>query len=188
MSPAHAAAKRGRAWRSLLVGGAIVAAHAAIALLLTQRTVHIRVDPETVQPMIVRIIEPQAVSLLSLNPDLAPAEPAMALKMPTLPAEFEATDPAMQPPTIDPEMRLDVSTYSARALLPSGAVVTVILLLEIGPDGSVMSAKLVRRAAEDAANEVALEYARNTHWLPGRVDGQPKTMQASLTVILGERA
>jgi TonB family protein len=187
MSPSRVVARRGSAWRSLLVGAVIVAAHIAIALLMMQKAVHVRVDKETVQPMLVRIIEPQAASFLSLNPDLAPAESAVALKMPTLPAEFETTDLSLQPPTIDPEVHLDVSTYSARALLPFGTVATVMLLLEISPDGSVMSAEVVRSDAGSAANEAALEYARSTQWRPGRVDGEAKTMQASLTVILGEQ-
>jgi TonB family protein len=69
-----------------------------------------------------------------------------------------------------------------------GFVATVILLLEISPDGSVMSAQVVRSNANDAANAAAIQYAHATRWMPGKIGGEPRAMQASLTVILGERS
>ena len=187
ISPAREAARSGRAWRSFVVGSAIVVAHAVVALLLLQNTSDLRANREFVQPMVMEIIEPQPSSFLALNGELEPAEPAIVLKMPAVATEFESTEASLLPPKIDPDMRLDVASYSARALLPPGVVATVILALEIGPDGSVMSAKVVRSNAEDAANQAALAYALATQWMPGRIDGEPRAMQASLTVILGEQ-
>jgi TonB family protein len=165
----------------------IAAAHVVVVLLGMRASSQIHSSEEPVQPMSAEIIAPQAASLLSLNPDLAPAEIAVTLEMPNLSAELESAEPSLQPPMIDPDMRLDVSSYSARAALPAGAVATVILLLGIGPDGSVTSAEVIRSNAADAANEAAIDYAKSTQWKPGRVDGEPRAMQASLTVILGER-
>jgi hypothetical protein len=36
-------------------------------------------------------------------------------------------------------------------------------------------------------NAAAIDYAHATRWTPGTMGGEPRAMQASLTVILGER-
>lgn len=186
LNPTSLAIRRARTWRSLFVGGAIIAAHAAIAVLMMRMPAPVRAgDP--VLPMIAEIIELQPASFLSLNSELAPAEPNVVLKMPDSSEKLESTELSRLPPMIDPELRVDVAAYSARALLPSGSVAAVILLLEIGPDGSVMSAQVVRSNAGEIANEAAIDYAKATRWKPGTVDGVPMAMQASLTVILGEQ-
>jgi hypothetical protein len=51
----------------------------------------------------------------------------------------------------------------------------------------VLSAEVVRSNCGDAANAAALDYSRATRWMPGTIAGEPRAMQASLTVILGER-
>jgi hypothetical protein len=50
-----------------------------------------------------------------------------------------------------------------------------------------MSAQVVRSNGGDAANAAAIQYAWATRWMPGKIGGEPRAMQASLTVILGER-
>ena len=92
-----------------------------------------------------------------------------------------------EPARIDPTLAVDVAFYSARARLAPGMIATVLLLLDIAPDGSVTAAKVIRSDAGEDANLAALEYARATHWAPGMINGEPRAMQASLTVILGER-
>jgi hypothetical protein len=52
----------------------------------------------------------------------------------------------------------------------------------------VLSAQIVRSNADEAANAAAINYARATKWIPGSIDGEPRAMQASLTVIFGEHA
>jgi hypothetical protein len=59
------------------------------------------------------------------------------------------------------------------------------LLLQIGADGAVISAGIVRNGGE-AANTAAIDYARETRWIPGTIDGKSRAMQGSLTVILGD--
>jgi len=186
-NPGRAAIRRARAWRPLLLGIAITALHGAVALLLMGGQSGARPHEVAVLPIVANLIEPQSSSFLSLNPELESARFPVAINMPTLPVDLESSDTSLQPPILDPEMRLDVSAYSARALLPLGTVAAVILLLDIGEDGAVLSAKVVRSDAGEAAKGAAVDYALATRWIPGRVDGEPKAMQASLTVILGER-
>ena len=185
-TPSHTGLVRSqRVKRRVIVGCLIAAGHVAVVLLALRNSDQLQTHDEPVLPMFAEFFEPQPSSDLSLNPELPPAEVAIKLAMPDLPA-IEAAELSLQPPMINPDLRLDTSPYSARAGLPDGATATVILLLDIGPDGSVMSASVVRSNAADTANEAALDYAKATQWMPGRVDGEPRAMQASLTVILGE--
>ena len=147
----------------------------------------LKIDQAPVLPIVAATIDLQASSFLSLNPELEPADLPVLLEVPALPADSGLTELSIQSPIIDPEIRLDVSAYNARALLPPGSVAAVILLLEIGANGSVLSAQVVRSDTSESANEAAREYALATQWIPGRIDGVPQAMQASLTVILGER-
>ncbi len=94
----------------------------------------------------------------------------------------------MESPRIDPSLALTTAPFVSRAQLLPGEVVTIMLLLQIGADGAVISAEIVRSNGGDAANVAAIDYARETRWIPGTVDGEPRAMQASLTVILGDAA
>ena len=98
----------------------------AIVTLVIQDSVLIDASEEPVLPMMVDIAEPRPTPLLSLNPELASAEPTVKLTMPVLPADSANAEVALLPPMIDPDMRLDVASYSERAGLPAGVVATVI--------------------------------------------------------------
>jgi len=142
---------------------------------------------ERAEPMFAEIIVANPSFTPSLMSAPTPFAPAIDLAPPTLPVETHAELPAIDAPKIDPAAAIDITAYTARAELSQGTVATVILLLEIAPDGSVMSAQVLRSNAGVAATAAALDYARATRWTPGMIDGEPRAMQASLTVILGER-
>jgi len=164
----------------------IAIAHVGVIGLMTQNKIALQKS----RPEPVRI-------MAELLPDAAPPpidsitledyRPTIEIALPTLPAEFVA-DAELVAPRIDPNLRLEMSPYLERAQLPYGTVATVLLLLDIAPDGSVMSAAVVRSNAGTDANEAAMDYARHTRWSPGTIDGSPRAMQASLTVVLGESA
>ena len=164
---------------------AIAIAHAGLAALLMRDKLELHQERPGAEPMVADIFSPEVRAAPSQV--LAPIafEQAVELALPALSIDANP-EPQRDAPKIDPDARIDVATYSARAHLPAGAVATVILLLEIAPDGSVMSATVVRSNEDAAANEAAIEYARATRWTPGMIDGEPRAMQASLTVILGE--
>jgi TonB family protein len=138
--------------------------------------------------------QPIAVELLSLDLQTPPAD-ASSPSATDLPAKLVAPllpmdaipAPQSESPRIDPDVQLHTAAFASRAQLRPGEVATVILLLQIGADGTVLSAEVVRGNGSEAASEAALDYARATRWIPGTVDGEPRAMQASLTVILGER-
>jgi hypothetical protein len=168
--------------RAVIVG-AVLLAHACVIASLTG-------DELTVQST-----KPEPIAMtVELSFDGTPEAPAPSLAVVSTRREIEMPElppgafpeEVFEAPRIDEAARLDIGPYSARAQLEPGTVAAVLLLLEIGADGSVLSAEVVRGLNGDAANEAAIEYARETHWIPGRVDGEPRAMQASLTVILGE--
>jgi TonB family protein len=139
-------------------------------------------------------MEPMLAELLAETSDEMPLVDspsitleAVELEPPALEIETEADVPPIQAPKLDTEPAVDIAAYSARAELAPGVVTTVIVLLEIGPDGAVTAAQVLRSTAGEAADAAALDYARATRWTPGRIDGEPRAMQASLAVILGER-
>jgi TonB family protein len=118
-------------------------------------------------------------------PALAVADPLVEMDAPVLPVGA-IPEPRFEAPKIDPDQWMNIAPFASRAQLAQGEVVTVILLLQIAADGSVISALVVRSNGNEAANEAAIEYAKATQWISGEIDGEPRAMQASLTVILGE--
>jgi hypothetical protein len=50
----------------------------------------------------------------------------------------------------------------------------------------VIAARIVRSNGNASSEAAALDYARATRWIPGTIDGEPRAMEASLTVIFGE--
>ena len=180
------ATKHNSARFRLVAAFVVTAAHAALISLLMRQVVDQRKLELSAEPMLAEIIGAQStVTPAPTSP--APVALPIELSLPSLPVETQVQTAAIDAPKIDPAAAIDAAPYEARAELAPGTVATVILLLEIAPDGSVLSAQVVRSNSGDAANAAALDYARATRWTAGLIDGEPRAMQASLTVILGER-
>jgi len=166
----------------LLVGGG----HLAIALLMMGDVVRSQMRSPAVEPLIV-FVEPQRPVLDSSSLQSEPPASQLALAAPELPPQVMLVETAVDPPKVDPGFAPDMAFYSQRANLAHGTKASVMLLLDIAADGSVITAQLVRGSDDAAVNTAAIEYAKATRWIPGTVDGVPRIMQASLNVILGER-
>lgn len=162
----------------------ILLAHVALIALLNRDDIPLHRLRPTAEPMIADIAPPAEQAATNENPALSFSEAPVQLPMPTL--SVEAFEPQRDAPQIDPNRRPDIASFSARAHLAPGTVATVLLMLEIAADGSVISAEVVRSNADEAATAAAVDYARSTRWTPGMIDGEPSNMQASLTVVLGE--
>jgi len=138
------------------------------------------------EPMLAEIIAEIAGETPSADLLSVPTQP-IDLALPTVNIDIERDASAIEAPKLDAGTSLDISAYASRAELAPGTVATVILLLEIAPDGSVIWAQVLRSTAGEAANSAAIDYARATRWTAGTIDGEPRAMQASLAVVLGER-
>jgi TonB family protein len=169
--------------RMIVICG-IAIGHVVLALLLMREPIALhKLRPEAT-PIMAEILMTDDGAKSAPVSELTTPELPVVLAPPSLPAD--TSEPQRDMPRIDPEVRPDIASFSARAQLAPGTTATVMLTLEIAPDGSVMSAQVVRSNAGEAANEAAIDYARTTRWSPGMIDGEPHAMQASLTVILGE--
>lgn len=164
----------------------VVLVHLGMLAVLTSNVVQARRQQFTSQPLIAEIIAASSSQDHSIDLAVGLDIGAIELALPELSMTSEPKT-AIDAPRIDPAIAVDVAYYSARAGLAPGMIATVLLLLDIAPDGTVTSARVVRSDAGDAASGAALDYARATRWTPGMIDGEPRAMQASLTVILGER-
>jgi TonB family protein len=170
--------------RNALITLVVGLGHAALVSWLILDPVPVRRLLPEPKPLVMAFISPDDPLRSPSWPALAITDPLDEFEAPSFP--LDAIELETEAPRIDPELRLDISPYSERAGLSPGSVVTVILLLQIAADGTVISAKVIRSNGDDPAVSAAIEYARATRWIPGTVDGQPSAMQASLAVILGE--
>jgi TonB family protein len=164
---------------------AILLAHMGIMSLLRQDPIDVRRLRADYEPMFAELITSDARPETRDPPIAAVLDPSLELQPPALPPDAIPKSQVVAP-RIDPEWRLDLGPFISRAQLDHNEVVTVLMILQIAADGSVISAAIVRSNGDDAANSAAIDYAKTTRWIAGEVDGESQPMQASLTVILGE--
>jgi hypothetical protein len=164
----------------------VAGAHIAFIGWLADREIATRRPKITAEPMVAEIFSATRSETPVEGVRFIPLEQPVELAVPELPVSSQP-EMTVDAPRIDPSFSVDIASYSARANLSPGVIATILMLLEISPDGSVVSAQIIRSSAGDAANAAAMQYAQATRWMPGKVDGEPRVMQASLTVILGER-
>jgi hypothetical protein len=163
-----------------------VGGHIACLAWLAGQAIQTRSPQMPAEPMVAEIISLIKSEAPTYGVQFVPTDQTIQLDIPELPIMSEP-EMTIDAPRIDATLTVDIRPYSERAELQSGIIATILLLLEISPEGSVLSAQIVRSNASDAANAAAIEYAHATHWMPGKIGGEPRAMQASLTVILGER-
>lgn len=176
---------RGGAARGAVVLTILLAHVGFVALLMPDPIDVRRIQPE---PMLAELLPGELPDQQSSFADALSIQSSQStVEPPHLSAEA-FSEPQVQAPRIDPELRLSSAAFASLAQLGQGEVVTAILLLQIAGDGAVISAEVVRSNGSAAANEAAIAYARATRWIAGSIDGESRPMQASLTVILGESA
>ena len=164
----------------------VVSAHIAIISWLANHAIAARRLELAAQPMMAEILAVVPSETPTAGSQLIPVDQLVELAIPEPPLASQQ-EISIDAPRIDPDLSVDIAPYTTRAQLLPGVIATILLRLEIAPDGSVMSAEIVRSNGGDAANAAAIEYAHATRWTPGTIGGEPSAMQASLTVILGER-
>jgi TonB family protein len=78
---------------------------------------------------------------------------------------------------------VDIQQYAQRAQLRPGQPATVVLSIEIQPDGAVRSATVIRSCRDRRIDILAMDYARRLSWFPGTVGQQPQTMRVVYPVM-----
>jgi len=168
----------------LVVGG-----HALLGVMLRWNDVRVAASAGSSTPIYAEWIEeiPPDEPLFVPNVEV----PELQVPPPELPdvsVTHVVDAPNLESPRIDPNWGPDAREFTRRAALPAGKKATIMLMVAIGIDGTVISARVVRSNGTEIANAVAIEYARETRWIPGMVDGKPSPMETSLTVVFGDSA
>ncbi len=77
----------------------------------------------------------------------------------------------------------DPARFSADLHLAAGSA-TVVLLIEVRPDGSTGSSEVSKSSGNSAADAAAIRYARTLHWIPGTRDRRAQSMRVRFPVTL----
>lgn len=183
---------RGPRWSRMAAGSAALLIQALVIAMFALMQPHARNASKSDGLRIeVSFINSDSANPPAPAPMLAMETPMIDLPLPEQPpieVEAHAGMRGIEPPRVDPTSTLDLESYSARISLPQGQIATVVVLVDVAEDGRVTHALVVRSTGSAAANAAALEYARGLNWIPGRIAGEPRPMQASLTVTLGAAA
>lgn len=79
---------------------------------------------------------------------------------------------------------VDAAAFARRAGLAPGQVASVVLTVEVLPDGRVGRIELGRSSGDLTVDQVAVAYARLLRWIPGTRERHAETMRVSLPVTL----
>lgn len=78
----------------------------------------------------------------------------------------------------------DLDSFAIQAGLQPGQVVTVVLIVEVLPDGSVGSVSVSRGTRDPAVDAAAMDYASTLRWIPGTIDHHAQSMRIRFPVTL----
>jgi TonB family protein len=79
---------------------------------------------------------------------------------------------------------VDAAAFARRAGLAPGQVASVVLTVEVLPDGTVGSVEVARGFGDPVVDAAAIAYGRLLRWIPGTRDHRAETMRVSLPVTL----
>ena len=75
-------------------------------------------------------------------------------------------------------------SFARRAGLKAGQVASVVLAVEILPDGTVGAVEVPRGSGDLAIDAAAVAYARHLRWIPGTQEHRARAMRITLPVTL----
>jgi len=81
-----------------------------------------------------------------------------------------------------------VETFARRARLPAGQVASIVLTVEVLPDGTVGAIEITRGSKNPLADAAAVAYARRLRWIPGTDNHHAEAMRVQLPVTLAWNA
>lgn len=83
---------------------------------------------------------------------------------------------------------VDVTDVARRAGIARDRPLTIVLSVEVNTEGTATAINVLRSSGVDAADQVAINYARRVRWVPGEVNHQPQTMRVILPVTFDPTA
>lgn len=176
---------------------AVIGAHAAAVGWLVGAT-----TPDSEQ----RAADPETTAYVLTLPERAvPASipvpvVSLALPPPDLPTitdvKFEDPDAGPTPevtadasaPRLTALQDVDGEVFARRAGLTSDVSITVVLSVEVLPDGSTGQVSVIAGSNNLRVDAQFAEYVRRLHWIPGSVHGRPTAMKIQFPVTLSVRS
>lgn len=79
---------------------------------------------------------------------------------------------------------VDPAVFARRAGLSEGQVASLVLAVEVLPDGRTGTVWMARGSGNPAADEAAVAYVRQLRWIPGTRDHHAEVMRINLPVTL----
>jgi TonB family protein len=175
----------------LLVGGAVILAHAgALAVLVSPISVRHWSSKEGVDPMKVFEIldEPRGLDTVPL-PDIKLAVPSLDTDVLEV-VNFEdslqeaAVTGSASAPRLSKLQTVSSEVYARKAGVVPGRPATVVLAILISEEGWVNEVRVTRSCGSAAVDAAAVDYALALRWIPGTQNYQPQAMRITFPVIL----
>jgi TonB family protein len=88
------------------------------------------------------------------------------------------------PPRLARFQPTDIGEFARRAGIETGRPLTVVLSVQVNADGDVVGIDVVRSCGLPAADKAAMDYVLLLRWIPGTVDGVPRSMRVILPMTL----
>ena len=177
-----------------LIAAVVTIAHAlALSWLLIPRFHFQRDLPAPLQTpvMVVGFIKDEQTQDTVPIPEVTLATPRMDLKAITM-VQFESDDwgdisgviASASAPTLSRFQPVDPAAFARRAGLPPGQAASVVLTVEVLPDGTVGTVEIARGFGDVAVDAAAVAYGRSLRWIPGTRGHHAEAMRITLPVTL----
>jgi hypothetical protein len=181
------------------IGAAVIAAHVLfLALVGTGKStgpawrIGVSGEPFVTAEVIVQPSMSRKVLIAQSEPDML----TVAMDAPSLmqvgdPQVSDSEEGSLGPatsaatsPRLAPSQSADVREYAQRAGVAPGNPLIVVLSVRVGTDGIPGPIAVLRSCGSEAADRAAIDYAHLLRWIPGAIDGVPRSMLVILPVTL----
>jgi TonB family protein len=123
-------------------------------------------------------------------PEVTPATPRVSRAITMV--QFESPDwgdiSGVTAPTSAPILSrfqpVDSADFARSAGLQPGQAASVVLTVEVLPDGTVGAVEIARSSGDAAVDAAAAAYARELRWIPGTREHHAEAMRINLPVTL----
>jgi TonB family protein len=148
-------------------------------------------QPPHEDPITTVFLPEQAARDVEPVPEVALATPRIDLKAITM-IRFESADwgdisgivAPCSAPTLSRFQPVSAAAFARRAGLRQGQAASVVLTIEVLPDGTVGMIEVARGFGDPAVDAAAVAFGRSLRWIPGTRDHHAEAMRINLPVTL----
>ena len=167
--------------------------HVAVVAFLANLAIHVQRDASfpSEDPTMVVFIAEQPTRDVEPIPEVALATPRTTLNAITM-IQLESEDwgdisgvvAPCSAPTLSRFQPVSAAAFARRAGLRQGQAASVVLTIEVLPDGTVGMIEVAKGFGDPAVDAAAVAFARSLRWIPGTRDHQAEAMHINVPVTL----